>query len=313
MVQLQTGALTQTSFRALGTEVLLISPAAGSLATALQEAVAEYERRLSRFQPDSEVARLSTRSGAKMTVSTELFALLQHAAAQWRETGGLVDPLVLPELEAAGYDRTFADVERDSSATAPAPRAQRQSFGDVQLDPAARTVLLPAGARLDLGGIAKGWIVDRLAERLTPHGPFIVDAGGDIAARGAGPDGGPGWLIGVANPFAPDDDLCWLRLEDSAVATSTTQRRQWRRGGETLHHLIDPRTGRPADSGLAQVTVIASTALEADVEAKAALILGCDEGYAWLAERGRAALLVAKDGIRRTPGWPSDAPRPLAS
>jgi thiamine biosynthesis lipoprotein len=173
----------------------------------------------------------------------------------------------------------------------------------VRLDEETRSVTLPRRSRLDLGGIAKGWIVDRVADLLAPHGDFLVDAGGDIAARGEGPDGKPGWLVGVADPVRPDHDLCLARLTDQAVATSTTMRRRWRRGGETLHHLIDPRTGRPAASDVLQATVFAGTAMEADVFAKTALILGRESGLDWLTRRGQPALLVTEDALLTTPSW----------
>jgi thiamine biosynthesis lipoprotein len=291
-------------FQALGTTVLAYSQAAEALAGPLRDLVAAYEGRLSRFRPDSEVSRLSRSAGREVRVSGDVFELLVLSMAFWRETNGIFDPLILRELEAAGYDRTFSALPRVRADITVPPQASRPAFGSVALYPARRGVCLPDGARLDLGGIAKGWIIDRLGGYLAPHGPFLVDVGGDMAARGAGVDGEPGWLISVASPFRTDHDVCWLRLEDAAIATSTTMRRRWVRGDRWLHHLIDPRTGGPAGTDLAQVTVVAPTAVAADVHAKVALVLGRAAGLQWLLDRSLPGLLVASSGdIVRTPHW----------
>jgi len=293
-----------TQFQALGTDVLAYSQDADALAGQLRDLVAVHEGRLSRFRPDSEVSRLSRFAGRETRVSGDVFELLVLSMAHWRETNGIFDPLILPELEAAGYDRTFSALPRFRADAPAPPQASRPSFGSVALRPARRGVCLPDGARLDLGGIAKGWIVDQLGGYLAPHGPFLLDIGGDMVARGAGADSGPGWLVAVASPFRTDDDVCWLRLEDAAIATSTTVRRRWCRGDQWLHHLIDPRTGGPAASDLAQVTVVAPTAVAADVHAKVALVLGEAAGSQWLVDRSLPGLLVTSSGdVVRTPDW----------
>ncbi len=291
-------------FRALGTEALIYSPAAILLRDRLRERIEEYEARLSRFRPESEVCLLSSRSGRTVPVSPELFELLTRAMSFWRETDGIFDPLILPALEAAGYDRPFEAIALKTDAPLAAPERPLVVFGDVVLDRERRTVRLPEGARLDLGGIAKGWIIDRVADMLRPHGPSLIDIGGDMVAFRDGPDGGPGWLVAVANPIQVELDLCWLRLRDEAVATSTTARRRWSRAGRWLHHLIDPRTGAPSQTDVLQATVVAPDAVTADVCAKTALLLGARDGFDWLAARGMAAALFTHAGhLLRTPAW----------
>jgi len=290
-------------FRALGTDVLVCSPAASDLSRTIRDAVDEHEERFSRFRPSSELEWLSARAGDETAVSPELFEVLSLAASFWCETQGVFDPLVRRELEAAGYDRTFERVPAASSAPAAAPERRRPTFASVALDPETRSVRLPQGGALDLGGIAKGWVVDRLGALLDPYGPYLVDIGGDVVARGDGPDGGAGWLLSVADPYREGHDSCWLRLDGQAVATSTTMRRRWRRAGRWQHHLIDPRTGRPAESDLVQVTVVAPSAVQADVYAKTALILGREQGLAWLARRALPALLIGPGGASSTYDW----------
>jgi thiamine biosynthesis lipoprotein len=290
-------------FNALGTEVEIFSPAAAYLGEKPRFLVADYEARFSRFLPESELQRVCEAAGVEIAVSEEMFEVLSLAAHFWRDTDGIFDPLIRPSLEAAGYDRTFRAIPRTSAEPAPPPRPERFTFGDACLNAKRRSVLLPKGASLDLGGIAKGWILDRLGAFLATYGPFLIDIGGDIVARRDGPDGGPGWLISVAHPHSPELDLCWLRLQGQAIATSTTMRRRWQRDGRWLHHIIDPRTGAPARDDVSQVTVVAPRAVEADISAKTALIMGRADGLDWLEARGLPALLVTETGPISTPRW----------
>lgn len=290
-------------FHALGTDVLVCAPPGANLACDLRDIVEAHEERFSRFRPSSELERLNAQAGREVSVSLELVEVLSLAASFWRETHGVFEPLVRRHLEAAGYDRSFERVPASSTTRSATPGSLQVSFDAVAVHPDTRTVHLPQGCTLDLGGIAKGWIVDRIGALLEPYGPHLVDIGGDIVCRGRGPDGDPGWLISVTDPYRADQDLCWLRLDGWAVATSTTMRRRWRRAGRWQHHLIDPRTGRPAETNLNQVTVVAATAVQADVYAKTALILGRQKGSAWLAERDAPALLAGPGGVTTTQGW----------
>jgi thiamine biosynthesis lipoprotein len=156
-------------------------------------------------------------------------------------------------------------------------------------------VRLGQACGLDLGGIAKGWTVDRAAELLRPLGSFAVDAGGDLRAHGVQADGSR-WTVGVQDPFQPDRDLLLLAIDDCAVVTSSTLRRRWRMGSAEHHHLIDPRTGVPAASGVAAVSVVATSAAWAEVLAKAALLLGREQGLAFIdAQPNMEAVLVLTD------------------
>lgn len=287
-------------FSAMGCQMLAVVDAAGARAAARLRRVpgwfAAWERRLSRFRPDSELSRLSRSGGAPVRVSPALAGALGAALGAARLSGGLVTPMALAALEAAGYDRPFAQLAPELAGQAHPPLAPAD-WRQLQLDPTARTVALPAGARLDLGGTAKGWAAAEAARRLSSVGPALVDAGGDIVVSGPRADGGP-WPIAIASPF--DDaaePLGLLLLSAGAVATSGRDYRRWRQGGEERHHLIDPRTGRPADTDVLAATVVAGDAVSAEAAAKAALILGSRAGMAWIEARpGLAALLTLADG-----------------
>jgi thiamine biosynthesis lipoprotein len=164
----------------------------------------------------------------------------------------------------------------------------------MRLDWAGIRVLLPAGLRIDLGGIAKGWIAEQAALRLSRFAPVCsVEAGGDLFAIGA-PSDEPGWMVGLEDPFHPEQDLAVLSVGPSAVATSSVIKRRWTSGQAERHHLIDPRSGEPAETPWASLTVIAAHAAEAEVLAKAALIGGNESLYE-LRGRYPKAVFIAVD------------------
>ena len=172
------------------------------------------------------------------------------------------------------------------------------------VDPAAGTVSLPAGIALDFGGIGKGWAVDRMVAILRhAHGVRggLVNAGGDLRVWGEAPDAAADWTVGVEDPRDADRDRAILGVTDSAVATSSTAYRRWRRGDRWVHHLLDPRTGRPAETDLAAVTVVGPSAMWAEIHAKVALLHGEAGGRAYLdAQPGYEGLLIATDGTTDT-------------
>ena len=252
------------------------------------------EAALSRFRPDSELSRLNAQAGQPVQVSPLLAELLALALASAEQTEGLYDPTMLAALEAAGYDRSF---EQLGPVVAAHPlNAPAYTWRDVQFDEAAQRVTLPVGMRLDLGGIVKGWAADRAADMLAEVGGCLVDVGGDLMARGE-PVEYPAWPVGVADPRDPDRDLALLMLTDRGVATSGTDYRRWQQGDTVRHHIIDPRTRRPAETDLLSVTVVAPTATQADLHAKVVLMLGSVEGRRYL-ERllDIEALLIGEDG-----------------
>lgn len=253
-----------------------------------------WEGHLSRFRDDSELSRLNRAAGLPTRVSPVMAAAIETALQATDESGGLVVPTLLPALEAAGYDRDFAELAQFGiTVNAPEPAPDGHEF---EWNPVTRTITLPPDVRLDFGGVAKGWAADQALARLAPLGPALVDAGGDIAA-GAAPRGEAGWPVGVADPWRPGETLDLLIVAERGVATSGRDYRRWQRGGVWQHHILDPRTGHPADTDVLTATVIAPDARAAEVAAKVALILGSADGLAWIdARRDVAGLLIMEDG-----------------
>ncbi|MBI5947374.1 MAG: FAD:protein FMN transferase [Chloroflexi bacterium] len=222
----------------------------------------QQEQRFSRFRPDSLLSRLNRGD----EVTDPLFAeCCRMAIEAWEFTGGLFNPLVLPALRQAGYDRTFAEVDTGDPQpmAVPSPaEALRLTAGGARL----------AGGMLDLGGIVKGWTADLAVETLVgDHPDILVNAGGDLRCAGSDEDGG-GWLVGVSGET--DDDDAWAGRIVGALATSTTRKRRWEAGSGFAHHLIDPRTGLPAASPYDQVSCLDKEAWRAECWAKAVLIGG---------------------------------------
>lgn len=289
-------------FRAMNTDVLVtISAELGreAEAAAAIQGVKNWfdhvEGTLSRFKPDSDLSKLNASSGRPYSATPMLREVLRLALSFAEETKGLYDPTVLPALIAAGYDRSF-ELIAPSGDGADAPPPAKASWEDIQLDEASGTVVIPEGCGLDFGGIGKGWTVDQAADRLAAFANFAIDAGGDMRVRGSQANGSP-WTVGIQNPFDLERNLTVLKLRDAAVATSTIVRRQWSRAGQRQHHIIDPRTAKPAASGVLAVTVLSRTAARSEVLAKTALVTGPDQGQALLRSEEQAdGLMVLEDG-----------------
>lgn len=278
--------MARSAFRAMGTSVRCIAPPSPVFRRAARDVRAIFEReerRFSRFRGDSELARVNAAAGSWIDVSAPFAHVVAFALSAWRRTGGRFDPTLLGAMIAAGYDRDFDELfagARDAvRPMAPAGRA-----GEVELD--GRSLRLPDGIGLDLGGIVKGWTVDRAIHAALSAGvPWIlVEAGGYLRVEGELPTD---LEIAVEDPQAPDTDIGRVTIAGGALATSCVTKRAWE---PNAHHLIDPFTGTPVDGPLLQATVWAPTCVEAEVRSKDALIQG--EDYL----RRAPALLVMREG-----------------
>ena len=297
--------LHERHFRAMNTDVGVwvwstAAVRAPIIGRSLEWAEGVFERvedELSRFRSTSALSRLNQAAGhGPRAVSPLLWTVLLSALQAAEDSGGIYDPTLLRTLERIGYDRSFETIHDRDAAEVIAGRLTLGSWRRVRLDSAAQSVSLPSDLALDFGGIAKGWTVDRVARALAPLGPVLVDAGGDLRVIGA--VGGEAWPIAVQDALKPERDRTVVRLAEGALATSSIGGRQWRRGGRMLHHLIDPRTGTAAESGLHSVTVRAPSAAKADVAAKVVLVLGSASGSAYLLARGLSCLLYTSPSPR---------------
>jgi thiamine biosynthesis lipoprotein len=256
-VRLRRAPVQGHHFEALGTNCSLF--AVGLSRGRLLEGefwVRRLGARLTRFSPESELSRFNRSTGRWIDVSPELEALLRESLEAFATSSGLVNVAVLQSMEAAGYTRPFSEAAPTAAELRACPLPALPDVLAVRPG-AAR---LEHGAGIDLGGIAKGWMADRLVETLGPSA--LANIGGDLSAGGEGP-AGDGWPVGLGGTT--------VLLSDQGAATSSVRRRRW--GGD-LHHLIDPRTGLPARSGLEEVSVVAATGVRAEVVAKTALLAG---------------------------------------
>jgi FAD:protein FMN transferase len=247
-------------------------------AVRVKRALLAWHAQFSRFEPDSELSRMNRDPREKVPVSPVMTRFVEAALGAAAMTGGLVDPTLAVELDRAGYGEHFDSIPvplRRALALAPSrvpggpnPTA---SWREVQVDRGAGTVGRPPGVRLDSGGIVKGMFGDILAAVLGKHECFAVDAAGDVRFGGAGSFLRP---VRVASPF-DESVLHVFELERGAAATSGIGRRSWLDGdGRPGHHLLDPATGRPAFTGVVQVTALAPSGVHAESLSKAALLSG---------------------------------------
>ena len=292
----------ERSFSAMGGQAQVVVLGARHLLDIAVRRVAALEARWSRFQPDSDVARLNRAAGTPVRVSPETFLILRLAVDAWRLTAGRFDPTVLGALMANGYDRSFALV--GAGPTRASRRVPAAGLADLVLDPAGPTAQLPSGIGIDLGAVGKGAAADLVVLELLAEGAsgVCVNLGGDLRVSGEAPEPG-GWVVAVEDPFHPRRELARVAVADGAVATSSRLVRTWPRGGGRAHHLIDPGSGLPCDSGLAAATVVAGCAWWAEVLATAVMVAGLEEGGRLLELHGVTGMLTDdRGGTHLLPG-----------
>ena len=291
--------INKLEFKAMGSHMLAALDLPQERLTELEQVPSwfeAWEQSLSRFRETSELSQLNQSAGTPFHVSEMFWDVLQHALASERRSLGLVTPAVLDALMLAGYDRSFKDLMPASSYLTSNHHAPVGLLSEMQLDESTRMVHLPSGLHLDFGGVAKGWAADQATRKLSAFGPALVNAGGDISVSGPQANG-EAWPIGITDPFDPDSSLEVILIKRGSVATSGKDYRRWQRDGVWQHHIIDPRTGMPAQTDVLTATVIAPSAVEAEVAAKVVLISGSQSGLQWLdAYPTLAGMLVLEDG-----------------
>jgi FAD:protein FMN transferase len=301
--------IASATWRALGTTAVVLVERAAALErarAAVERELDAVDRACSRFRDDSELARVNAAGGRPIAVGPLLLEAVLGALRAARLTEGDVDPTVGHALVLAGYDRDFGEIR----ASAPAVRAVRApGWRVVEVDRDNGTVRVPGGVMLDLGATAKALAVDRAARAAAEAAGcgVLVNIGGDLATTGAPPPGG--WPVRVTHDHAapPDAPGETVHVTTGALATSSTAVRRWRRGGETVHHILDPATGASAAETWRTVSVAAATCVDANIASTAAIVRG-ERAVAWLEHLGLPARLCRPDGsIVRVAGWPVPA------
>lgn len=257
------------------------------------------EAAMSRFRETSELTMFNRMAGTGIVSrpSDRLRCALAASDRAHRITGGRFDPRVLADLDRLGYRGAPMAPTRDHL-----PAALEASSGQRVLTRFGRHGV-SLSRPVDLGGIGKGlalrWSAAALARDATTD--FLLEAGGDLVARGSDPAGGP-WLVGIEDPAAAIDHLAVIAVVESAVATSSIRVHQWSIDGREVHHLLDPRTGDPANGGLRSVTVAGPDPAWAEVWSKVLFIGGRQAIAGEARSRGLAAWWVADDGTLEMTG-----------
>jgi FAD:protein FMN transferase len=303
--------MRSASWQALGTKAVLVVTDAAALPSARAILAAELgtiDRACSRFRADSELSRLNAASGSPVHVGPLLFDAVRTALDAAEATDGLVVPTIGASLRSSGYDRTFA-VVRDHTGTLRPSFVRSPDWRHIELDEERRTIWMRRGVELDLGATAKALAADRAARTIfgrTGSG-VLVSLGGDVSVAGEPPPGD--WPIRVAEDSGDslDGPGPVVTVARGGLATSSTTVRRWATADGELHHIVDPRTGRPAAYFWRTATVAAASCVDANTASTAAIVLG-EPAPAWLAARRLPARLLRYDGaLSRVAGWPAGA------
>ena len=272
---------------------------AGAGWASVSGAIEDLEQVLSRFRPSADLVALNGRAGEPSCapVHARLYGALAAAERAWRRTDGAFDPRVLGDLERLGYRGADTPGPEGAGETGDTPGGRAATFGDgrwLRRDPRSRTVAI--AAPLDLGGIGKGlalrWAFEILAATLPEidrgTAGALLEAGGDLVARGMAAQPGP-WLIGIESPLA-NDEVAVVAVTEGAVCTSSIGVHAWTAAdGRAVHHLLDPRTGEPGGAGLVSVTVAGPDPAWAEVWSKTLFL----EGSRGIGPQARALGLAA--------------------
>ncbi|MEZ5219079.1 MAG: FAD:protein FMN transferase [Ilumatobacteraceae bacterium] len=290
------------------TATIIIGDGPEPLVQWVTDELGRLEQCWSRFRPDSELSELNESDGRWFPMSADLALAVDRAMSLHWMTSGLFDPTMHDRIAELGYDRTFREIDADSTRSIPRGHPSRGPVG-VEID--GNYIRLPAGAKLDLGGVGKGLAADLVADGLLERGATsaCVSMGGDVRAAGVTPNA-RGWDIPVDDPIVAGRSFGTVPLRDAAIVTSTTRIRRWQRGGPTVHHLIDPRSGYSSDTGIEAAVVRAEQAWLAEGLAKAAVIAGEELGLRLLGAADVDGWLVRSDSsVVTTTDAPAFVPR----
>jgi len=308
-VRLSSRPAGSVGWRALGTDVSVqvSEPAALRTVHALvARQLDELDLACSRFRDDSELTTVNRRAGHWVNAGPLLLDAIDAALRAARLTDGDVDPTIGRALRLAGYDRDFAELR--GGAGAPLSVVATPGWQAVEVDRTKGAVRVPYGVELDLGATAKAMAADRAVRSAVAAAGcgVLVNLGGDVAVAGDAPPGG--WPVRVTDDHAAGFDAPGqtVSVSSGGLATSSTTVRRWVRAGESVHHILDPATGQPAEEVWRTVSVVAASCVDANTASTAAIVRG-HGALSWLEWTGLPARLVAADGgVRYVAGWPPE-------
>lgn len=270
-----------------------------SLLDRCMELCGGYEQLFSRTLPDSEISRLNR--GEISSLSPGTCALLSEGLRYSALSDGAFD-LTIGAVSAL-WDFSSGEGEVPDPA---AIAAALPTVGWEKVEQNGDRISLPAGTQIDPGAIAKGYIADRLKEFLQENGveSAIIDLGGNVLCVGGKPDGTP-FRIGIRRPFSDaSDSMAVLEVVDRSVVTSGVYERCFEEDGVFYHHLLDPETGYPCDSGLLSVTILSDSSMEGDALSTACFVLGLEKGMELAVSAGVEAIFIDEEyGLHFTPGF----------
>ena len=255
-----------------------------------KDEICRLESLLSVTVPDSDISRLNASGTAE--VSPDTAEIIEYAKQIGGETKGALDITIYPVLKEWGF--TTGDYKVPDKAMLSA-LLQKVDFTQIQIE--GNIVTVPSGVQLDLGAVAKGCASDKAAEILKQNGitSALINLGGNIMTIGSNPNGSP-WRIGIRNPFSLDENIGILEVTDKAVVTSGSYERFFTaEDGQTYHHIIDPATGAPAQSGLVSVTVIGDSGIMCDALSTALFVMGKDKALEYYREKGGFDMILAAE------------------
>ena len=305
-------------FSAFGTDCLVRVPGHADetreVLTEVRDRALTIHGEMSVFDPSSAVSRLNASSGTGWTaVPEDVARILARANEMGVVTDGAFDVTVGP---LASLWKPCIREGRVPSSEEIARAREFVGWEHVRVDEAGLRVSLDAGTSVDLGGIAKGFAANEFERILRDNGisDALLDLGGSVTVLGA-PDEAEAWTVGIQDPLAPTGvAAAQVRVSDTSVVTSGTNERFFVRGGVRYHHVVDPRTGSPTQTGLLGVTFIGPDALVADALATAALVAGATEAVGWARSLGLELVLVFEDGgvVSTSPSVIASPSRPTA-
>lgn len=258
----------------------------------------QFESICSRFRPNSELSLLNNQPNETVIqINSILYEILKKAIHYSIQTDYYFNPFLGEVLKAYGYKETFNDIKEISDITIAPYQYKRYMDEPIVLLPVVNGVIKKGDYEIDLGGIAKGWSVDKVASIVKELGleNGIVNAGGDIFVWGEEER-----TIGVQHPSPEhsDKDIIQFRMRNGGIATSNTLYRSWNACGKRVHHILNGKEGSPSNSEIVQATAFSSNTAEADVLAKILCMHDFNEAIPWLTKHFPHAgcILVKNDG-----------------